>query len=722
MSRQFHKQTLAAAILTITAAPAFAQQTLEEVSVTAQKRESNLQSTAVAVTALTGDAMSEAGVDDMTSLETRVPGMSMGTFNLGQPQIYIRGIGSNADGAGSDNSVVVFLDEVYIGRAAGSALSLYDVERVEVLRGPQGTLYGKNVVGGAISVVSKKPTEEFYTRGELTTGNYNLVTAKTAISGPLSENLFGKIALSSSDRDGFMKSRNPAAEGMELNDKDSLNLRGQLRYVPSDILEFNFTADWSKDRNAGAGRISTPGTLIYSALKAVAPEVADNDELSWSDKEGYQHRDVSGFMGRADWDLSAGTITSITAYRETEFSMLDDLFNIDASLIGVDSDTMVDEKADQFSQELRFTSETYGAWNWIGGLYYLNEDIYRDETSSGVQGPFSSTVASLQWNTTESMAVFGEMNYYLTDAMKLAVGARYTTESKESRQSRSDSLEPYTDYDVTAEADFSAWTPRVVLDYQATENTFVYGSLSKGFKSGGFAGTSETAEAAATPFNKEIAVTYELGMKSELLNRSLRLNMALFNTDYDDLQVLEFVTVDADALEGYFLTDNAASATSRGVELEWLYYPEALSGLEISGSYAWLDATYDDYAPDPSVAGNRLRNAPEQSYNLALGYEFNLGSAGYLKARYEYRYKDESFQDPQNYILSSIPEYDVSNARVSYMPASDTWTLSAWVDNITDEDYLVHNFPVGLSDTGGLAAPATPGNPRTYGLTFAWDY
>ncbi|WGL15795.1 TonB-dependent receptor [Microbulbifer bruguierae] len=722
MNKPFPRHTLAAAILTVSAVPAFAQQTLEEVSVTAQKRESNLQSTAMAVTALTGDAMSEAGVDDMTSLETRVPGMSMGTFNLGQPQIYIRGIGSNADGASADNSVVVFLDEVYIGRASGSALSLYDVERVEVLRGPQGTLYGKNVVGGAISVISKKPTEEFYTRGELTTGNYNLVTAKTAISGPLTDNLFGKIALSSSDRDGFMESANPAAEGMQLNDKDSLNFRGQLRYVPTDTLELNLTADWSKDRNAGTGRIHTPGTTVYAALKAIAPQVADNDELSWADDDGFQHRDVSGVTGRVDWDLAAGTVTSITAYRETDYRMQEDGFNIDVSVIGIDSLSMIDETADQFSQELRFTSETIGAWNWIAGLYYLQEDIYRDESTSSMFGPFSSDIASLQWNTTESYAVFGEVNYYLSDAMKLAVGARYTTETKESRQIRTDSLDPTTNYDVTAEADFSALTPRIVLDYQATENTFVYGSVSKGFKSGGFAGTSETAEAASTPFEEEIAITYELGMKSELLDRSLRLNMALFNTDYDDLQVLEYVTVDVEALEGYFLTDNAASATSRGLELEWLYYPEALSGLEISGSYAWLDATYDDYEPDPAVAGNRLRNAPEQSYNVALGYEFNLGSAGYLKARYEYRYKGDSFQDPQNYVLSSIPEYAVSNARLSYMPASDTWTLSAWVDNIADEDYLVHNFPIGLSETGGMAAPATPGNPRTYGLTFAWDY
>jgi iron complex outermembrane receptor protein len=407
---------------------------LEEIVVTAQKREQSLQSVPISITALTDEDMREADIFSLDGIAERTPGFSMGSFNKGQPQLFIRGIGSNDDGAGSDVSVVSFIDEVYIGRAAGQVFELFDLERVEVLRGPQGTLFGKNAVGGAVSLHTRKPDETFIGRVEATAGNLNALVLRGLFSGPLGENVFGKIAVNSRQRDGYVES---VITGDELADQDTLNTRAALRFLPSDELEIMLTADYGQSREAGQGRIIVGPGLLFDSAEASMPEFVGDNRKSFADEAGQADTDIWGLSARINWDVGVGTLTSISAYREAEYDMLDDTTGNNFETAGpIDSHTFIDESSEQISQELRYGATTSNdRLSWVVGLYYLKEDTYREEHTAIGFGfaPTFGTATSLSFmdNTTDSFSVFGDFTYSFSDAFSLTAGARYTDEEKE---------------------------------------------------------------------------------------------------------------------------------------------------------------------------------------------------------------------------------------------------------------------------------------------------
>jgi iron complex outermembrane receptor protein len=660
----------------------------------------------------------------MDGIAERTPGFSMGSFNKGQPQLFIRGIGSNDDGAGSDVSVVAFIDEVYIGRAAGQVFELFDLERVEVLRGPQGTLFGKNAVGGAVSLHTTKPDENFFGRAEVSAGNLNSLVLRGLVSGPISDNVFGKIAVNSRTRDGYVTS---LVTGDKLADQDTLNTRAALRFVPSDELEVILTADYGQSRENGQGRILVgPGLLVSSAM-ASNPEAVGDNSKSFADEPGKADTDIWGFSGRVNWDVGNGTLSSITAYRESEYDMIDDVTGSNVVTAGpLDSHTFIIESAEQFSQELRYSSLALNdRLSWVAGLYYLSEDVDREESSAigfGFVPTFgTATSRSFMVNKTDSASVFADFTYNFTDAFSLTAGGRYTDEKKDSHIiGVAPTVVPHTiseDYDVTDSKSWTAFTPRVVLNFQVNESVFMYVSMSEGFKSGGYPGTPSTAEAASSPFNQEDATAYEFGIKSELFDNRLRLNVAAFSTDYQDLQVLlRKIRFPGDL--GIVVTDNAADATSEGIELEFTVL--LTENFEISGNYAYLDATYDNYLEPNGTdnAGNRLRNAPENAINLVAKYSRTLGNGGELGIRYEYISQDKSYQDPRNEEGAAKPKYTVSNARISYAPADANWELALWGQNLFDEEYFSHSWPAQPFASGfGAAAP-----PLTYGVSALFNF
>jgi len=261
-----------------------AQGAIEEIIVTAERRAESLQSVPVAITAFTGEEMDAQGIVDIKGITERTPGFTMGVFNPGQPQFYIRGIGSNEDGAGGDQSVIVFVDEVYIGRSAGSDFDLFDLERVEVLRGPQGTLFGKNVIGGAVSLITKKPTEETVMKFEGTVGNLDEVTVRGLVSGEIGDNVYGKLSFSSRRRDGYIDSRIdeypaffPDTSAPEQHDINTDSIRAALRMTPSDRLEINLTANWSNMDRAGPSYLAIgPGGIPFGASASLDPNYGDD--------------------------------------------------------------------------------------------------------------------------------------------------------------------------------------------------------------------------------------------------------------------------------------------------------------------------------------------------------------------------------------------------------------------------------------------------------------
>ena len=697
---------------------------IEEVIVTAQKRAQSMQSVPIAVTALSEEAMREANIFDVAGIAARTPGFSMGSFNAGQPQLFIRGIGSNDDGAGADSSVVTFIDEVYISRSAGTVFDLFDLERVEVLRGPQGTLYGKNAVGGAVNLVTTKPDENFYGRAEATVGNLDAVVLRGLVSGPLADNVFGKVSFSKRQRDGYVES---IVIDEDLSEQDRWGVRGALRFVPNEDLDIQLMGDYNKSDENGNGRTLRPEGDLYDAGLAVDPRGIKDYDKTYADEAGQQDTEIWGVSARVDWLIAGGTFTSITAYRESEYDMVDDIGNWSLSIADIiDATTYVDESADQTSQEFRFAGTSFNdSLTWVLGMYYLKENTDRQEDTQVFVAATAGTPLgisySFQDNTTESYSVFGDFTYNITDALSITAGVRYTDEEKDIRQV---GIAPIAvghtineDYDVSAKQSWDATTPRVVLNYQLNDDIFLYASASEGFKSGGFAGTAPNALAAGTPYDQEDATAYEIGAKTEWLDNRLRLNIAVFSTDYTDLQVLQRVPAFPGDPLGIVITENAADATSEGVELEFTAL--LFEGFELSGNYAYLDATYDEYLQPNGVdnAGNDLRNAPENAYNIVARYAMDLQSGAELGIRYEYDHQDESFQDPENIKGARKPEYDLQHLRVWYQPASRRWEVAAWVENLADEEYLTHNFP--LPPFGN---PGTVGTPRTYGVTGTYNF
>ena len=740
--------------------------TLEEVVVTANRREQSLQSVPLAISAFSGEEMEAQGIVDIKGLTERTPGFTMGTFNPGQPQLYMRGIGSNEDGAGGDQSVIVFIDEVYIGRAAGMDIDLFDLERVEVLRGPQGTLFGKNVVGGAVSMITKKPTEDTEVIGELTAGNFNALNVRGLASGQVAENVYGKVSFSSRRRDGYftsdLKNYSDFFPG-GISAKDSLEInsdtfRAGLRFLPSDDLEINISASHSKIDKYGAPNHvlkapTGPASVTYQVESALIENYDSKIHTGLYDDPGFFKSDSSSLTFRIDYDLSEDVMfTSLSAFRsvdaensdvigtrESSAGLSTGLNALYASVLPLftyliyGSNDYTDD-SDTFTQEFRFTSIGDGSIDWVAGAYFMNENTDREEFFSlgldmevapgFIMGAVPlGTGSDDQSNETKSYAGFGQATYSINDQLSLTFGSRYTYEEK--RNSRVGIADPFAvigTFETDTTKSWNNLSSKLSLQYQANDDLFLYASYSEGFKSGGFQGSAASGLAASTPFDPETASQFELGAKAEWMDNRLRLNAAVFSTDYKDLQILQLlIPIGApEGLSGVLVTQNASDAKIDGLELEFTAL--VTDAFTISGSYTYLDTAYDNFgippgylAPGEGAAperdGNELRNAPDTAWNILARYDFSLASGAELAAQVDYRHKDLVWQDPDNFIQAAVPEYDVGDFRLIYTPAGGGMTVTAWVQNFTDEDYYLHNYP--SSNSGN----ATPAAPRTYGIT-----
>lgn len=701
-----------------------AETALEEVVITAQRRAESLQEVPISVTVFDAEELREANIRILSDIATRTPGFAMGVFNFGQPQLYIRGIGSNADGAGSDSSVVVFMDEVYIGRATAANVELYDLDRFEVLRGPQGTLFGKNVIGGALNLVTTRPTDELSAKFELAAGNLGLLEAKGLVSGPLSDKVSGKFSFTTRERDGYVTSVDPTIYGEEYGGFKTGGIRGGLLIAASDTVEINFSADYSWDRYDAAGhRVVglTEGMLIPTFQNRYnAAEYADPYNTFSDMPDGYQDRNVWGLMGRVDWTTGGGTFTSITAYRGADYEFSEDHigsgFATFPILVG---QAYIDETVDQFTQEFRFNRLDFDdKLNWTIGAYYLDEKIDRQEDSLiGLGRPRPLPLdTSLQYNKTKSWSIFADATWSFTENWDLTLGGRYTDEKKNIRQIGIDGAAGgvVENYDVTASQSWNNFTPRAILGWHINDDMFTYASYSEGFKSGGFEGLAATGIGAATPFNPETASAYEVGFKSEWFDQHVRVNVALFKTDYQDLQVLERITTPEDPL-GIVVTKNAGKAKIKGAELE---FASQWGGFSFNGNYAYIDTETSEFGgPDDPRNGKALRNSPPSSLYLVAAYNWVLSGGSNLNVRYDYRFQGKVYSDPLNVEGAAIPSYSLMDARIAWSPASGNWELAGWVQNIADEVYLLHAWP---AQPFGFVTTVAP--PRTWGVTFSMKF
>jgi iron complex outermembrane recepter protein len=695
--------------------------TLEEVIVTTQRRATDVQTTAAAVTAFSGEDLALRSAGSIEDLNALSPSVLVSAFQ-GEAQIYIRGIGYSSVVGGSDSSTAFHSDGVYISRTAGAMPAYLDVERVEVLRGPQGTLYGRNATGGSVNVISKGPSDVMEYETQVTLGNYERYRVAGAIGGPVSDRVGIRFAASREARDGYTDLLRPDGSVDEVEDKDEWMARFTLEAQPSDTLTLTLKADYYEANDAavvwhyfGEGTATNP---IYQALVPTSIRSRPYARSYGSDLDHFNEARVSGVSGKLEWEIGDYTLTSLTSYRETRPYNRDDLDL--APVFGVDQLRLEDH--DQVSQELQLTSAASQRVQWILGAYFFDEDNFiRNEyflpfTDALFGLPDDPTCCSLELNgrtETRAYALFGEATVGLTDRLDIVLGGRYSDEKRGGANLVVFRDAPLTIFDNVAQFDdesFSSFTPKAGLNFELSDEVFLYTSASRGFKSGGFNPGSYQNE----PFDPEEIWAYEVGAKLTMLGGRLRANTAAFLYDYTDLQV-------QDVENNNVVIRNAAEAEIKGIEIEtsWLASP----ALRLDTSLTWLDAQFSAGAMlDPKfpglgvqgLSGKQLPRAPEWKIAAGAQYEAALGGGATLTLRADYIWQDEIFFSAFNVAQLREGSYGWAKARLVYTSAQGRWSLAAFVDNATDE--VVATNKIYNGDIIGSAVVGNLAPPRTYGI------
>jgi len=674
---------------------------LSTVIVTAQKRSQSAQAVPIAMTALSAKTLDTHRVRNLQDLARLTPGLLVSAFSQASPTIAIRGISNTFSQIGVNKPVGVFVDDVFIPRNSAASFELFDLESIAVMKGPQGTLFGRNVTGGAIVISTRKPNpEQRELEAEVTAGNHGEKQVKGLLNVPLSESAAFKLSASLRQRDGLGYDR---LTGREQDDIDSQNLRAQWLVTMAPGLEATLSADYADDRNGG--RTLSSDTL-GSDGDVRTSEVGVEQRFS---------RVISGASAKLVWRFPAGEVSSISAYRKSHSG--EDYSGVGANYAflaaGSQSVTGDADQIHTFSQELRYASPKWQAGDFIAGFYYSNENGNRQLATRGLAartGALASSTLAEQGVRSRSYAVFVDGVLHLPGSTDLTAGVRYTRDSKTANLKRSDFIRPTNGFTVNdLNAAWREVTPRAVLSWRPHASLMTYGSVTRGFTSGGFNADASSQAAFRTPFAPETVTNYEAGVKSQWLDNRLRFNASVFKMAYRDKQ--ELVN---NALTGILTIVNAGKATVKGTELELAY--KAATWLDLSVGYAHLDGKYDRFAVGTvNNSGNPLSNAPRQQYSLAANGSYPLGSIGYLVGAASYAWKDSYNTGAANDPNLRLPSYGLANLSLGVESPDRSLRLVAWVKNANDTSYL-------LTRSTQVVLARYAGEPRTFGLTLTARY
>lgn len=681
---------------------------LEEIVVTAQKRSENVQSVPISIIAVSGETLERNGVMTLDALQRMTPGVSMSTVGSGfVSYTYIRGGGTNVIDAGSDPSVAVFVDEVYQAGTTGLQSNLIDIDRIEVLKGPQGTLFGRNAAVGAINVVTKRPSDQFggYIEGDV--GNYGAHALRGAVTGPLSDDGTWRyrLAVGYRDRDAFTE--NPG--GLDPGFVETYTARAQIERA-SESFNFLLSGEYFGFDNGMTNQYLATDIVagfITPESAATLPPDQSMFRRYYNDNDGYERQDTGSVTARLEWETGIGTITSISAYRAMNFRRLQDQ---DGS--AADGHALIThEKVDTFSQELRLSGQR-DRWRWVTGLYYFDASTDRvDVQDAGADFPnpvARNTAGTYHQNIdTTSYAVFGQATLDLADRWSLTLGGRYSKDEKESNV-QNDPLGPSGEFTARLSPSWDSFDPAAVLEFQATDRLMFYGSYRQGYKSGGFQTFASTPALAGTPFDPEHVEAYELGMKSAWLDNRLQFNLAAFIVDIKDQQIQRIPTA------GIAIIDNAGRTETRGVDVSLAAAP--MERLRIDANATFQRARFEEYVTaGVSFADNHQLRSPDRSFSLGAEYEIPAGSAGDVILRGDYSYQSRVYFDAANSTAENTyqPGYGLLNARL-ILAMRNNWEFAIWGQNLTNERYFRN---IAVVAGAGLAVP---GDPRTYGITVSW--
>ena len=711
---------------------------IAEIIVTARKRDENLQRIGQSVSALTGDQLSQRGIGHLEALQLQVPNFTMGQ-QLGSARISLRGVGLDNISASADGSIAFHSDGVYVARPAAALSTFFDVERVEVLRGPQGTLYGRNATGGSVNLISRKPAHTLSGYASATAANYDTYMFEGALSGPLvKDQVFGRLSVQTVDRGGFGEN---IVTGNEIDDATTRGVRGQVQFVPSASVSILLRAEYfeADDHNYGYHFINPYYDDDGFSFPPLAPRLGgifpDDSRNLANDTDPQNDRDIRSFSAVISTAFGKFRFHSITGYQQTNYLTQSDLDASSAPLAPL----YQCEDADQFSQELQLTHDAE-SWNWLLGAYYFQEKIdaffdvpFRSDVFGGMPTYMTEGYYAGGRIDTAAYALFGELTRKISERVTLTLGARYSYEEKAGKdRTRFDVITPDVPNPgqlapavLAAPRDnFSALTPKLLLEYEATDGLLVYASASRGFKSGAInlGGLQDVVR-------PETVTAFEAGMKSDPSHVRWRANVAGFYYDYKDLQV-------GLVRSNVLVLDNAATASIYGLEAEFAATPVEHVRFDLVASY--LHAEYEDFitqdqarpdrgnAIDPTtgqaafqLAGNRLSQAPEVSINVGAQYEWTT-AMGDFSLRGEIFWVDDYYFTPFNLTSSMQRAHSRQNAFIHWRAPNGHLSGQLFVRNIDGDDDLSHVFVA--STLVGSPILGAYQEPRTFGVKLTYTY
>lgn len=726
-----------------------AQPMLEEVIVSAQKRDQSAQDVPIALSAFTADAIEQIGSPDFEGLQFFTPGLSVSGASGAFVSPYIRGIGTNQTSVGTDPSIGVYQDGIYLARKGGALSDLLDVQRVEILKGPQGTLFGRNAVGGAISITTARPVDTFEAEVGLGLGNYGGRMARGMVNAPITDNVTLRATLQTRQRDGWQEN---VINGVDGDDRDRTTGRVKLLWDASETFAIEIGGQWNEtDEIARFGESIEAGLPVSELTRDRGDKKAVNDNINvLGDPAGSEEptlpvfdRSMDLYWVSATWDLTPSlTLTSLSSYLEYETSAARDY---DGTEFYIGNNLYNTAMNKTLSQEFRL-SGTHERLDWFVGASYLQESYDMDFAVGfadflGLNGGLPFEEDSAVASDTDSYAVYGDATWRFTDRWSLTFGARYSYDDKTigyntplhdngaaglnglglvlATSAQFVNAQGLPDPAAAERSEsWSDFSPRVVFDYRVRDDVMLYAGVTRGYKSGGF-NTYPTADQtpgptflqvvpeATRPVDPETTLNYEAGIKSQFLNDRLLLNASVYAVDYEDLQV--------QVIEDQVVTlANAGKASSNGLEFDMKFRLSQYLTLFANG--AWMDTEYDRFfRSGVDYSGTPLRFSPDFSGTLGADGAVQFADGSGLRGFISIGYKDEHNLD-ENFAIDS---YTVVNARLTYRSADDAWQVALFGTNLGDEDFLV-DYTEQTSAFGFTSAIRN--EPRMYGAEITYRF
>ncbi|MBQ1540431.1 TonB-dependent receptor [Caulobacter sp. CCUG 60055] len=710
---------------------------LPELVVTAQRREQSAQDVGIALSVLSGAELEKRGVTNVNQLQQHTPSLEITpAFGGGQPQFRLRGVGFDDYASNNTSTVGVYVNEVAYPLPVMTQGVLFDIDRVEILRGPQGTLYGRNTTGGAVNFLTRQPTGSLAAGVTAEYGSHDAVKVEGYVSGPLVHDgsLRGRLSAVTEQGGAWQHDR---VTGQKLGDADRTALRGLLDWDATDKLTFRLDVHGGRDQSDSQGLyLIAPFATRFGAGPTI-PADTDRTATGWGLNPAFASiagvspgskpgRDNTSFGAglTSKLDLGFAKLTSITSYERLKRREYDDW---DASA-SPESDTVWRSSIKVFSQELRLNSTAPGPLNWTAGLYYSNEKLDERFLSDFSAGLGFITDTSYRQKA-ESISGFGQVEYRLNERLNLIFGLRYENEDRE-LDNFSTVILPATPTFPTADrtTSMSQVSGKAGVEYKAADHVLLYATVSRGVKSGGFTVYNSTNAGQINPFRPEVLWAYEAGFKADLLDNALRINGAAFYYDYSDQQVLSVIIDPLNGAIGRII--NAPKSKIYGAEIEATWRPAWAPGLRVEQSLGWKKGEYTDFKDtdvstlvrDPVTgvysAGVTDRSGqdlgfPKLSYQGAVAYAWTIGDFG-LEAQADYAYRDK---------LTSwlgraydVDSYWLANASLTLTPNNGPWSVGLWGRNIFDEKYdVTRNFFVN-------AKVAAAGRPATWGVRASYAF